>query len=327
MRDAAAGLVGAGLALSAIGWLCLGFAGAAEDDLTAVWRDVFARAPTEAASGQDRSRQALGIDLLADARLSSDETMSCVSCHIPARGFSDGLVVAQGRDGRRLQRNTPTLYGIAAATRFNWDGSAASLIAQLDRPITSRDEMAGVWPTILSRLNADTGLVHRFQAAFGGRTPISEAQVKQVLVAGLTSLVPPATRFDRWIVGQAGALSALEKQGFELFVGRGQCATCHSGWRLTDDQFYDIGLASADPGRGAVPGGIPGVRAFKTPTLRAVALTAPYFHDGSAASLAEVVAHYAGGVAPRRSVSSKLRRDLHLTQGERAALVAFLETL
>ena len=118
-----------------------------------------------------------------------------------------------------------------------------------------------------------------------------------------------------------------EVRGFRLFTGKAGCVLCHVGWRFTDDRFHDIGLASRDGGRGAVPGGTPGLMAFKTPSLRELAHTAPYMHDGSLPTLEAVVAHYAGGFVARPSLSTNLVRDLRLSPAERGDLVAFLRTL
>ena len=194
-------------------------------------------------------------------------------------------------------------------------------------PIEAAEEMAGHWPAILARLEADAGLVGQFREAFGAEPRVSQDTVVKALAAYVRSLVSPPTRFDAWIEGDAGALSAAEIRGFRLFTGKAGCVLCHVGWRFTDDRFHDIGLPGDDPGRGAVAGGTPGLRAFKTASLREAAHTAPYMHDGSLPTLAAVVAHYAGGFVARPGLAPNMNRALRLSARERADLVAFLRTL
>jgi cytochrome c peroxidase len=151
--------------------------------------------------------------------------------------------------------------------------------------------------------------------------------VVAALASYVRSLVSPPTRFDAWAEGDAQALRAGELRGFRLFTGKAGCVLCHVGWRFTDDRFHDIGLPSSDAGRGAVPGGTPGLMAFKTPGLRELTHTAPYMHDGSLPTLDTVVRHYSGGFVARPSLAPHLNRELKLTARERVDLVAFLRTL
>jgi cytochrome c peroxidase len=229
--------------------------------------------------------------------------------------------------GRPLRRNTPALWNLAWSKHQFWDGRAPSLEAQARAPIEAPDEMGGDWPTIVDRLVADPGMKTEFQAAFPDGLAISQATIAKALAAYVRSLVSPPTRFDAWVAGDGQALHAGELRGFRLFTGKAGCVLCHSGWRFTDDRFHDIGLPGSDPGRSAVPGGTPGQMAFKTPTLREVASTAPYMHDGSLPTLDSVIGHYAGGFIARPSLAPNVRRKLRLTAQERADLVAFLRTL
>ena len=180
---------------------------------------------------------------------------------------------------------------------------------------------------ILRRLNADASLASPLRAAFADATRLTEDSVAKALAAYVRSLVSPPTRFDAFIEGDAEALSASELRGFRLFTGKAGCVLCHVGWRFTDDRFHDIGLAGSDLGRGGVAGGTPGLPAFKTPSLRELAHTAPYMHDGSRANLAAVLKHYAGGLKRRPSLAPSLQPRLTLTAAERADLIAFLGTL
>jgi cytochrome c peroxidase len=226
-----------------------------------------------------------------------------------------------------LRRNTPTLWNLAWSKHYFWDGRAPTLEAQARGPIEAADEMGGNWPAILAKLEADTDLTRQFRVAFGDEAPISPDTVAKALAAYMRSLISPPTKFDAWIEGDAGALNAAEARGFSLFTGKAGCVLCHAGWRLTDDRFHDIGLRSRDPGRGGVPGGTPGLGAFKTPSLRELTRTAPYMHDGSLPTLAAVVDHYAGRFIFRPTLAPTMNRTLRLSRQERADLVAFLETL
>jgi cytochrome c peroxidase len=259
--------------------------------------------------------------------LSGSGLASCATCHDPERAFIDGRPTARGPGGATLVRNVPALYDLAWGTSFFWDGRAASLADQAKFPILARDELAGDFPGIEARLAADPAMKARFAAAFPGTDGVSEAAILNALAAYEQSLASPSTRFDRWVDGDDEALTEQEFRGFDIFVGKGGCVSCHGGWRLTDDSFHDIGLDSRDPGRGAVTGGAPGLPEFKTPSLREAAHTAPYMHNGSLATLNDVVDHYSGQLIKRPSLAPSLVRDLVLTAVEKQALVAFLKAL
>ena len=293
------------------------------------WRHLFQR-PADVPAPPDNpstpAKVALGARLFGDRRLSGDGERACASCHRPERAFTDGRRRAEGRSGASLARNTPSLWNLAWSAAYFWDGRAPSLEAQVRMPIVAADEMAGEWPSILARLNADAGLLAAFRAAFVDEAAISEESVARALASYVRSLVSPRTRFDAFIDGDGRALGDSELRGFRLFTGKAGCVLCHVGWRFTDDRFHDIGLPGKDAGRGAVAGGTPGLPAFKTPSLRELAYTAPYMHDGSRPTLAAVVAHYADTFRKRPSLAPSIQR-LHLTAAERADLIAFLGTL
>lgn len=295
-------------------------------DRLAVWRAIFAR-PAAPAQTSEAAKIALGYDLFRDPRLSGGGATACATCHDPDRAFTDGRKTGRGPAGAPLPRNVPSLYDLAAATSFFWDGRAPSLEAQARFPITAPDEMAGRFPEIEALLNADSAMRTRFAAVYPGAAGIGETEIVDALAAYERSLSSPETRFDRWVAGDEQALSEQELRGFDIFVGKGGCVTCHGGWRFTDDNFHDVGLASTDLGRGALAGAGGAIPAFKTPSLREAAHTAPYMHDGSLATLGDVVKHYAGGLAQRPSLAPTIVRDLALTEDERAALVAFIKTV
>jgi cytochrome c peroxidase len=303
---------------------------AAAPDLTAYWRDFFKRPatiPAPADNPQTPAKIALGKRLFDNPLLSGDGNRACTSCHVPALAYSDGATRAAALDGQSLPRNTPSLYNLAWAELLTWDGHAHSLEDQAGRVIENPREMAGDWNAILDRIRKQPELHVAFHEAFAERPGLTPATVTKALAAYVRTLVSPETRFDRWVTGDDTALTAQELQGFRHFVGKAGCVGCHGGWRFTDDHFHDIGLKSDDPGRGAVPGGVPGLAAFKTPTLRELTRSAPYMHDGSLATLEAVVDHYAGDLVERPSLSASIVRNLHLEADEKAALVAFLKTL
>lgn len=187
--------------------------------------------------------------------------------------------------------------------------------------------MAGDFPTITRRLEADAAFAARLAVVFPGSQGVTEDVVLGALAAYVRSLASPRSRFDAWVAGDDAALDDEERKGFAIFVGKGGCVSCHGGWRFTDDAFHDIGMSGSDLGRGALASGEPGLPEFKTPSLREVGHTAPYMHDGSLATLEDVVAHYSGDLVQRPSLAPTLVRDLKLSTAEKAALVAFLKTL
>lgn len=303
----------------------------ASRDLDGYWRAFFARPsgppPSPAGNPLTPEKARLGEKLFSDPRLSGDGTRSCAFCHPPDAAFADSRPRGLGLDGRPLPRNVPTLVGLAWATSFMWDGRAVSLESQAAMPLLHPAEMAGDWNRIVAAIKRDPELDVAFHVAFRQRPAAQPDTVLAALASYVRTLTPPETRFDIWVKGDGAALSAIETAGFRLFVGKAGCVGCHSGWRFTDDRFHDIGLRGDDPGRGAVPGGVPGLAAFKTPTLRQIGRTAPYMHDGSAATLDAVIGHYAGNLDQRPSLDSSIVRGLRLREDETAALVAFLRTL
>lgn len=302
-------------------------------NLVAFWRTVFAR-PTDGVLdeklGVDPAVAALGKRLFFDKRLSGDLKRSCASCHVPERGFADGLVKARGRDGKPLLRNTPSLLNVGFSKSFNWDGSAASLEEQAVGPIEDARELGGAFAQIRQRVLDDQALSRVFAETFAGVADgeaVSRAAILSALAAYVRTIRSPRTRFDTWADGDDDALSLNEKKGFGIFIGKGGCVACHSGWRFTDDGFHDIGLATLSRTPGPVQAGQRGVMAFKTPSLRALGQTAPYMHDGSIATIEDVVAHYNRGIVRRKGLAEFLKEPLELSAEEEANLVAFLKTL
>ena len=287
--------------------------------------------PSQAGNPQSAGKIALGERLFNDPVLSADGKVSCASCHDRRLGFTDGETRGRGVTGRRLQRHTPTLWNLAWAPLLFWDGRAASLEEQARGPIEHPDEMGEKIERVVARLANSNDYQAAFAAVFGAALPdeplISARTLTMALAAFERTLVSPPTAFDRWVAGDPVALSPSQIRGFELFTGKGRCSACHSGFSFTDHGFYDIGLPGRDPGRGPILGVPAADFAFKTPTLRELVWTAPYMHDGSLATLDDVVRHYEHGGVRRPTKSKDLPFAQPLAGRERADLVAFLESL
>lgn len=300
-----------------------------------VWRNVFARPKTIPAPANNQPTAAkieLGEILFHDTRLSGAEDRNCATCHKASLGYSNGKARGPGYDGTDLSRNVPNLQNLAWSKRLFWDGRAQSLEQQASGPILNANEMAGSWPQITTRLQADSTTIELFEKAFPQTTltatnPITPERIVEALAAYERTLISPITRFDQFIAGETTALSPREQQGFALFVGRAGCVACHGGWRFTDDRLHDIGLSNADVGTDDQPRNTANPTSFKTPSLRELRHSAPYMHDGSKATLEEVIKHYNGGFSKRPSLSRNIVQDLELTADERHALIAFLNTL
>lgn len=269
----------------------------------------------------------LGGQLFADTRLSANGSVSCASCHDPRLGLADGEPRGVGISGERLRRHTPTLWNVAWSRALFWDGRASSLEDQVRSPIEHQDEMGNAMADVAIRLSSIEPYRVAFATAFPAEPSVTPSTIAKALAAYVRTLVSPPTRFDRWLTGERRALTSDEIRGFRLFSGKARCIKCHTGNAFSDFSFHDIGLPSDDPGRGAVIE-VPRVNhAFKTPTLRELAWTAPYMHDGSMATIEEVIDHYSGNLVRRPTLSLDLDAKLRLTETEKAELVAFLQTL
>ena len=301
----------------------------AADDLAAL-KGAFRRpavVPFPADNPFSEKKRALGEALFHDRRLSVDESLACASCHERAKGFADGRAQGRGVPGRPLKRHTPTLWNLAWSSPVFWDGRARSLEEQVAGPIESPDEMAQPLAAVVARLAADPVTARAFADAFPEAPQLDAANLAKAIATYERALVSPDTRFDRWIAGDAQALTQNEIAGFRLFTGKARCVQCHSGFAFTDYAFHDIGLPGGDRGRGAVLRLEAAEYAFKTPGLRELGRSAPYMHDGSLATLEDVLRHYVSGVVERATLSKDLPRGLALSATERADLVAFLGTL
>ena len=291
------------------------------------WPPQAARDAANPASGRPAGI-ALGETLFFSPRL-SPTGLRCASCHEPWRHFADGRAVAQGVASG--SRNTPSLLDAARHRHFGWDGARDALWLQSLRPLRDAGEMPATDAQVAALLRGDAALAARYAVVFGAAPGTDEARVTRdvglALAAYVETLASPRTPFDDWRdrlarsgdASASDAFPAAARRGLRLFVGRAGCVACHAGPSLGDDAFHASLVHSRGPDRAPDPGHAgPVATAFRTPGLRDVAATAPYFHDGSAARLGDAIQPHAtdaGAVPPA------------LTRAERDDLDAFLRTL
>lgn len=288
--------------------------------------------PAPADNQPTPARVALGKTLFFDPRLSSDGNLSCASCHSPMFGWSDGLPTAKGNKSKILGRASPTVVNTGYNTIMMWDGRKASLEDQAMGPMESMDEMAMSLTALFKWLDAEPAYKAMFEKAYPGEA-IDGKVVSKALASFERTVISNDSPFDRWLRGDAKAMTRQQIIGFRLFSdsNKGNCVACHQAPNFTDNGFHNIGLASydrekPDVGRYAIKPVAAMKGAFKTPTIRDIALTAPYFHDGSAKTLHEVVEHYAKGGVSKKDLSPNIK-PLALTNEEKEAIVAFMQAL
>ena len=287
------------------------------------WSDI----PQPADNPLTSEKVELGAMLFFDPRLSQSNMMSCATCHHPKMGFSDGVALFIGDHGNMGPRATQTSQNLAWNNTFFWDGRASSLEEQALMPVSSAEEMSQDVDQLLVELR-QAGYYSYFKEAFGKGAVMTQANVAKALAAFQRTLVSVNSPLDRYLEGDRIALTSSQLRGKHIFETKGQCTTCHFGPNFTDDGFHNIGIDSTDLGRyKLVP--LPSMKfAFKTPGLRDVAFRAPYFHNGSAATLDDVVELYdQGGVAYMRDMPNIAIEPLGLTDQEKRDLVAFMEAL
>lgn len=307
---------------------------------------------------------ALGKKLFMDRRLSPNNTLSCAMCHVPEQGFTQNeLATSVGFEGKSLRRNAPTLLNVALHDSFQRDGAKPSLETQVWGPLLAHNEMAnGSVEAVVARINAMPDYRGLFEQAFAGKSA-DEISVGQAIASFERTLLAGDSRFDRWYFGgDANALSADERAGFRLFMSS-NCNACHAfderAAPFTDNRFHNTGVHAAKQRNASRPISVPlapGVSvdvdpgtlaavsepemsddgrvevshdprdryAFKTPSLRNVALTAPYMHDGSIATLEDVIGFYAAGFT---SQGEQLVAAAEWSAREKSDLVAFLRSL
>jgi cytochrome c peroxidase len=284
--------------------------------------------PTPADNPLTVEKATLGRRLFFDRRLSRDGSLSCASCHDPRRAFANQRPVARGVGGARGDRNVPTLVNRAWGRSFFWDGRAATLEEQALEPVFNRRELAATEANVMTLIDS-ADYRNDFRAAFR-RDPDLPA-LGRALASFVRTIVSGNAPYDRHAAGISAALGASAKRGLMLFTGPASCHRCHTGPVFSDDEFHNTGVAwrrghLTDPGRAAVTKEDVDRGAFKTPTLREIARTAPYMHDGSIRTLEEVIDFYDRGGSRNPGLDPRLRA-LHLTARDKLDLVAFLESL
>ena len=236
----------------------------------------------------------LGKKLFFDPRLSGDNRMSCATCHMPDKAYADGLSLSPGAGGKPLERHTQSCLNVGFFRTFFWDGRAGSLEEQALGPIESAVEMNQPLDDLESELAQIPGYVAEFREVFGTR-PHRDG-IAKALAAFQRTLVTGRSPFDRFLMGEKDALSADAKAGYELFRGEAGCIECHNGQLFSYGKFYRLGVSFKDEGRARVTGKKEDRFRFRTPSLRNIADTGPYMHDGSQKTLDDVVEFYYRGI-------------------------------
>jgi cytochrome c peroxidase len=305
---------------------------APQDNLAAMKREY--RRP-EPRPIENQALVELGRDLFFERRISASGNTACASCHFSELGWGVTEPRSRNDSGKLTSRKSQPLIGLghsSKGTLVGWDGRSATLEAQAKSSVATGSMSMRETPTpvkvevIEERIKGDSAYVQKFNTALPN-APINIDTIAQAIAAFERTLEPGVAPFDRWIEGDDKAISQSAQRGFALFNGKANCFACHSGWRFTDDMFHDIGTTTTDAGRGRELKDDPLMQfAFKTPTLRSVALRPPFMHNASQATLHDVVKHYEKGGIDRPS-RSPLMMPLELSDQERNDLVAFMETL
>ncbi len=273
---------------------------------------------------------ALGRFLFFDKRLSKDNRIACATCHIPALAFTDGQPVSTGINRQQGGRSAPTALNRAFTKGQFWDGRAATLEAQSVGPLTNPIEHGFIDnAAMVAKLNRIQGYQNLFKDVFGKKITVDT--VGQAIATFQRTLLSGNSPFDHFESGKdSKALSDTAKRGLKLFRGKARCSICHSGFNFSDENFHNLGVGwgyeSLDVGRYNVTKKQMDLGGFKTPTLREIEHTAPYMHNGSLASLKDVITFYNdGGV--KNPFLSPFIVPLKLTDTEKKDLLAFLKTL
>lgn len=291
----------------------------------------FAMAATETAPDNNaltEERAQLGRRLFYDPILSRDRTVSCGSCHQQEFGFSDPRTVSVGVEEKQGDRNAPHLANLAwVRSGLFWDGRVETLEEQATQPIENPLEMDLAISDAVARLLDDASYVAAFEQAYDA--PPTAQSLGAALASFVRTLVSAEAPYDRYLAGDEAALSASARRGAALFLdGKTGCFHCHSQTTLTNDGFFNNGTYEdgGDVGRQALTGRTGDLGKFRVPSLRNVAVTAPYMHDGSLATLRDVIEHYARGGSGHPSTDVQVE-PLELTEEDKEDLLAFLESL
>lgn len=302
------------LAVLALAILAVSPAAAAEEPIQ----------PLPLTHGQDAARAELGRRLFHDVRLSANNGVSCASCHNLAQGGADGRDRSIGFSGQRTGANAPTVFNAALNFRQFWNGRATTLEAQIDAVVQNPVEMGSTWADVVAKVLRDAGYRSAFASAY--KDGVTKANIQNAIATFERTLITPNSRFDRHLRGDGQALTDAEKAGYAKFKQYG-CVACHQGVNVGGNMFQKFGVmgnyfarrgqpSEADRGRYLVTRDPADEHVFKVPSLRNVALTAPYFHDGSAKTLEDAV-----------DVMFKYQLGRTASAQDKAAIVLFLRTL
>lgn len=297
-----------------------------------------ATVPQPAYNSATKAGIALGQRLFFDTLLSGNNTISCASCHIPKYAFSDsGKIFSTGTGGQLQRRNTPALFNLAWANGYFWDGGAKNLESQVFAPLQAHNEMDQDLKALVAELETIPSYKSAFKEAFGTDS-ITSAAIARAIAQFERSLIAANSKFDAFINDEKGAiLSENELKGFEIF--KKACVSCHKVGFFTDFGYHNNGLDSSFTddrfenlykGRYRITLGANDIGKYKTPSLRNLAYTAPYMHDGRFASLEEVIEHYSHGLRPSATLDTVFRKKpagFGFSEEEKKVLIIFLATL
>jgi cytochrome c peroxidase len=272
----------------------------------------------------DPARAEIGRQLFQDVRLSANGKLSCATCHDAAKGRADGRARSIGFRGEATGVNAPTVFNSAFNFVQFWNGRAASLEAQIDGVVQNPVEMGSKWEDVVAWIRRDPAYKKAFTTTY--KDGVTKANIQNAIASFERTLITPASRFDRYLRGEASAITPFEKTGYAKFKQYG-CVACHQGVNVGGNMFQKFGVmgdyfkqrgnpTEADLGRFLVTGDEADKNVFKVPSLRNVALTAPYFHDGSVPTLEGAV-----------DVMFRYQLGRTASSSDKAAIVAFLKTL
>jgi len=273
----------------------------------------------------------LGKLLFFDKRLSANNTIACASCHMPALAFTDGQPVSTGIYRQQGARSAPTAVNRVFSSAQFWDGRAVTLEDQSVGPFASPIEHGFTnHDELVAKVNSIVGYQQLFEKAFGPMS-ITVELIGKAIASFQRTLLSGNSAYDQFgFGGNETALSSKAQNGFRVFVGKGQCLRCHFGFNFTDERFHNLGVdwdtGHIDVGRYGVTQTPKDLGAFKTPTLREIARTAPYMHDGRFGTLRQVVDFYDRGGIPNPHLDPAIK-PLNLTDREKEDLVEFLLSL
>jgi len=285
--------------------------------------------PVPAINPQSSAKILLGKKLYFDTRLSKDNTISCATCHDPAKGWSDAGPTSKGIKDQLGGRRSPPVSNAAYNYLQFWDGRAPSLEEQAKGPIENPVEMGNTHTEMLRTVSDIPGYVDEFEQVFGTRN-VTVDEVAQAIASFERTVVTTDSPFDRYVQGNDQALTPLEREGLEIFNGKGHCTACHWGGHFSDGRFHNLGVEPIDPskpdsGRYVVTKRSKDIGAFKTPTVRDAALRPPYMHTGKEMTLEDVVRLYNRGGGTDDANLDPLMVPLGLSEHEIQALVAFMK--